>query len=185
MTRIFHLSDIHFGLEDTHALAWVVECVARERPDAVAITGDLTMRARHREFAAACRWISALDVPVTVEVGNHDAQQEVLLAGHQIGFHHLRPFRHRVAEGVEFLLALALQLDRNEDAHRQSDLLLVDQRHIAAQHTGLFHQLDTPQARRGAEAHRLADGLRRHVRVALQQPEDLYVDLVHFGVLRQ
>ena len=33
MTRIFHLSDIHFGLEDTHALAWVVECVARERPD--------------------------------------------------------------------------------------------------------------------------------------------------------
>ena len=72
MTRIFHLSDIHFGLEDTHALAWVVECVARERPDAVAITGDLTMRARHREFAAACRWISALDVPVTVEVGNHD-----------------------------------------------------------------------------------------------------------------
>jgi Predicted phosphohydrolases len=30
------------------------------------------MRARRREFAAACTWISALDVPVTVEVGNHD-----------------------------------------------------------------------------------------------------------------
>jgi len=36
------------------------------------ITGDLTMRARRREFAAATRWISALGVPVTVEVGNHD-----------------------------------------------------------------------------------------------------------------
>jgi 3',5'-cyclic AMP phosphodiesterase CpdA len=72
MTRVFHISDIHFGLEDRRALDWVVECVRDERPDAVAITGDLTMRARHREFRAACRWIEALDVPVTVEVGNHD-----------------------------------------------------------------------------------------------------------------
>jgi 3',5'-cyclic AMP phosphodiesterase CpdA len=38
----------------------------------VAITGDLTMRARHREFAAACDWILSLDAAVTVEVGNHD-----------------------------------------------------------------------------------------------------------------
>jgi 3',5'-cyclic AMP phosphodiesterase CpdA len=70
--RLFHFSDIHFGLEDTRALAWAVESLKAERPDAVAITGDLTMRARNREFAAACRWIHALDVPVTVEVGNHD-----------------------------------------------------------------------------------------------------------------
>lgn len=70
--KLFHLSDIHFGLEDHRALAWVEQCIARERPHAVAITGDLTMRARHREFAAANAWISALDVPVTVEVGNHD-----------------------------------------------------------------------------------------------------------------
>jgi 3',5'-cyclic AMP phosphodiesterase CpdA len=69
---IFHLSDIHFGLEDPQALAWVKREIAQRRPDAVAITGDLTMRARHHEFAAACAWITALDVPVTVEVGNHD-----------------------------------------------------------------------------------------------------------------
>lgn len=72
MTRLFHISDVHFGLEDTAALAWVAQCVARERPDAVIITGDLTMRARHREFAAAAAWIRGLGVPVTVEVGNHD-----------------------------------------------------------------------------------------------------------------
>lgn len=72
MTRLFHISDIHFGLEDRRALDWVAQCIAREKPDAVAITGDLTMRARHREFTAACHWIKALDVPVTVEVGNHD-----------------------------------------------------------------------------------------------------------------
>lgn len=72
MTRLFHISDLHFGLEDRAALGWFTDCVRRERPDAVLITGDLTMRARTREFAAACDWISALDVPVTVEVGNHD-----------------------------------------------------------------------------------------------------------------
>lgn len=72
MTRLFHISDLHFGLEDRAALAWFEGCVRRERPDAVLITGDLTMRARSREFAAACNWIGALDVPVTVEVGNHD-----------------------------------------------------------------------------------------------------------------
>lgn len=71
-TKLFHLSDIHFGLEDPQALAWVERCIVEEQPAAICITGDLTMRARHREFAAACRWISALGPPVTVEVGNHD-----------------------------------------------------------------------------------------------------------------
>ena len=69
---IFHLSDIHFGLEDRAALAGVEAAIRQHRPAAVLITGDLTMRARHREFAAAREWIGALDVPVTVEVGNHD-----------------------------------------------------------------------------------------------------------------
>lgn len=72
MTRLFHISDLHFGLEDPAALGWFRECVRREQPDAVLITGDLTMRARTHEFAAACDWIGTLDVPVTVEVGNHD-----------------------------------------------------------------------------------------------------------------
>ena len=71
-TTLFHLSDIHFGLEDNRALDWVKQEIAEKRPDAVAITGDLTMRARHREYSAACDWISSLDVPVTVEIGNHD-----------------------------------------------------------------------------------------------------------------
>lgn len=70
--RIFHLSDIHFGLENNRALDWVKQEIDEKRPDAVAITGDLTMRARHREFAAAVQWINSLQAPVTVEVGNHD-----------------------------------------------------------------------------------------------------------------
>ena len=69
---LYHISDLHFGLEDRRALDFFKAELAREQPAAVLITGDLTMRARHREFAAASAWISALDVPVTVEVGNHD-----------------------------------------------------------------------------------------------------------------
>ena len=70
--RLFHLSDIHFGLADERALAWAEKCIHGENPDAVAITGDLTMRARSHEFTAACDWILGLQAPVTVEVGNHD-----------------------------------------------------------------------------------------------------------------
>ncbi|MFT4026459.1 MAG: metallophosphoesterase [Novosphingobium sp.] len=69
---LFHLSDIHFGLEDRTALEWVERCIETEQPAAICITGDLTMRARHREYRAASAWVSALGPPVTVEVGNHD-----------------------------------------------------------------------------------------------------------------
>lgn len=69
---LFHVSDIHFGLENNRALDWVKAEIAACRPDAVAITGDITMRARRREFEAATAWICSLDAPVTLEVGNHD-----------------------------------------------------------------------------------------------------------------
>jgi 3',5'-cyclic AMP phosphodiesterase CpdA len=63
MIRLFHISDIHFGAEDRVATDWFQRCARDGRPDAVIVTGDLTMRAE---------WLSALACPVTVEVGNHD-----------------------------------------------------------------------------------------------------------------
>lgn len=72
MIKLFHVSDVHFGAEDPAALAWFRKCVADERPDAVVMTGDLTMRARTREFEAGGAWLKSLGVPMTVEVGNHD-----------------------------------------------------------------------------------------------------------------
>ncbi len=69
---LFHVSDLHFGAEDSAALDWFARAVEDVRPDAVICTGDLTMRARHREFAAAAAWLGALAAPVMVEPGNHD-----------------------------------------------------------------------------------------------------------------
>ncbi|MGK6322387.1 metallophosphoesterase family protein [Sphingomonas sp. DT-51] len=72
MTKLFHVSDVHFGAEDPAAIAWFSERVAAEAPDAVIMTGDLTMRATPREFEAGGAWLRSLGVPVTLEVGNHD-----------------------------------------------------------------------------------------------------------------
>jgi 3',5'-cyclic AMP phosphodiesterase CpdA len=72
MTRLFHVSDVHFGREDAEAIAWFGRKVQEEQPDAIIMTGDLTMRARAAEFAAAGQWLASLGRPVTVEVGNHD-----------------------------------------------------------------------------------------------------------------
>lgn len=69
---LFHASDLHFGAEDRAALDWFAACVTADRPDAIIITGDITMRARSREFAAAGEWLGGLAAPVTVEIGNHD-----------------------------------------------------------------------------------------------------------------
>ncbi len=72
MDLIFHASDLHFGAQDNAALDWFMAEAERCKPAAILITGDLTMRARHREFAAARAWLEALPAPVSVEVGNHD-----------------------------------------------------------------------------------------------------------------
>ncbi|QNA83403.1 metallophosphoesterase [Sphingomonas sp. So64.6b] len=72
MIRLFHVSDVHFGREDRAAVAWFEGLVHAEKPDAVIMTGDLTMRARTHEFAAGLAWLQGLGVPTTVEVGNHD-----------------------------------------------------------------------------------------------------------------
>lgn len=69
---IFHASDLHFGAEDRVALDWFAARVASDQPDAIVITGDITMRARHREFAAAAAWFHALNRPISIEIGNHD-----------------------------------------------------------------------------------------------------------------
>ncbi|HWK41060.1 MAG TPA: metallophosphoesterase [Croceibacterium sp.] len=101
-TLLFHLSDIHFGLEDRRAIDWVKREIARRSPAAVAITGDLTMRARHREFAAATRWIQSLAAPVTVEIGNHDMPYFNLLE------RFLSPYRR--FEGIQGLVEREIDL---------------------------------------------------------------------------
>jgi 3',5'-cyclic AMP phosphodiesterase CpdA len=72
MRRIAHLSDVHFGTEDPVVTALAIEAVNRSKPDVVVISGDLTQRARRREFVAARRFLDMLPQPQIVVPGNHD-----------------------------------------------------------------------------------------------------------------
>lgn len=75
MTRLLHLSDLHFGAEVPAAVAALVAAAAELRPDGVVIGGDFTMRARRREWAGARDFIAELEglgLPVLAIPGNHD-----------------------------------------------------------------------------------------------------------------
>lgn len=72
MTRILHLSDVHFGAVDDRLLQPVLEHAHALRPDATVISGDLTQRARPDQFAAARAFVDRLPGPVVVVPGNHD-----------------------------------------------------------------------------------------------------------------
>ncbi|NEX47056.1 metallophosphoesterase family protein [Pseudotabrizicola algicola] len=72
MTRLLHLSDLHFGTERAGLVAPLIALAQRLRPDVVVISGDLTQRARPREWAAAADLVAALPGAVLCVPGNHD-----------------------------------------------------------------------------------------------------------------
>ncbi len=73
MKTIAHISDVHFGREDPEVVAGLLASVERARPDVVVFSGDLTQRAKKRQFRAAREFLRALPkVPQIVVPGNHD-----------------------------------------------------------------------------------------------------------------
>ena len=72
MTRIAHLTDLHFGADDPAVVSGLIAALNADPPDLVAISGDLTQGARRREFRAARAFMDALSAPKIVVPGNHD-----------------------------------------------------------------------------------------------------------------
>ncbi len=73
MRRILHISDIHFGPHHApQVAAGVLELVERRRPDLVAISGDLTQRAKPQQFRDARAFVDRMSVPTLTVPGNHD-----------------------------------------------------------------------------------------------------------------
>ncbi|WP_323799864.1 metallophosphoesterase [Parasphingorhabdus sp.] len=75
MARIAHLSDIHFGANDPNIVAATIDWLTEKRPDLVIISGDLTQRAREKQFQDAADYLGALrqnELPLLVIPGNHD-----------------------------------------------------------------------------------------------------------------
>src|SRR5207237_7158700 len=73
MRTLVHLSDLHFGRLDERMVEPLLATIRETRPDAVAVSGDLTQRARSDQFKAARAFLDALPrVPLIVVPGNHD-----------------------------------------------------------------------------------------------------------------
>jgi 3',5'-cyclic AMP phosphodiesterase CpdA len=73
MKSILHFSDIHFGA--AQAPNWssaIIEEIERRKPTVVAVSGDLTQRARSDQFRQAREFLDSINAPLVVVPGNHD-----------------------------------------------------------------------------------------------------------------
>jgi 3',5'-cyclic AMP phosphodiesterase CpdA len=70
---VLQISDTHFGTEQPAVVEALVQLVRQQPPDIVVMSGDITQRARHRQFRAAREFVTRLAVPETLVLpGNHD-----------------------------------------------------------------------------------------------------------------
>jgi len=72
MKSIAHLSDLHFGREDPAVVEALVRDLDERRPSLVAVSGDLTQRARAGQFRAARAFLDRMPAPTLAVPGNHD-----------------------------------------------------------------------------------------------------------------
>ena len=88
MRSIVHLSDIHCGGADPLLISPLIEAIAKIAPDLVAVSGDLTQRARSRQFREARAFLDRLPTPQIVVPGNHDVPL------HNVAARFLQPLRN-------------------------------------------------------------------------------------------
>lgn len=72
MRKLVHLSDLHFGRVDYGVIEPLVATVHEMKPDVVAVSGDLTQRARSHQFVEARKFLDSLPTPQIIVPGNHD-----------------------------------------------------------------------------------------------------------------
>jgi len=72
MRCIAQISDLHFGTEDPAVVTGLREDLLNHNPSLLAVSGDLTQRARGGQFRAAREFLDSLPQPQIVVPGNHD-----------------------------------------------------------------------------------------------------------------
>ena len=72
MRRVVHLSDLHFGRVNPVLISPLIKIVRGLEPDLVAVSGDLTQRARSYQFQKARSFLDTLPKPQIIVPGNHD-----------------------------------------------------------------------------------------------------------------
>jgi 3',5'-cyclic AMP phosphodiesterase CpdA len=137
LTRVLHLSDLHFGAGDDAAIErGAPVLIDRLQPELVIASGDLSHRGRESQLADAARFLRGLGQPVLAIPGNHDipysfparftrsfrafehewATTEPTYSSpalHVIGLNSVRPWRHQ-SGGIR-----SVQLSRAEERLRR------------------------------------------------------------------
>lgn len=72
MIRIVHVSDLHLGAIEAGTCEGLLEAIESLAPTLVAVSGDLTLAGRKREFAESRLLLSRITAPTLVVPGNHD-----------------------------------------------------------------------------------------------------------------
>ena len=98
MRTVAHLSDPHFGRIEPATVQALIATVTEARPDVVVISGDLTQRAKEREFQEARQFLDALPSPQIVVPGNHDVPLYNVLAR---ALKPLRNYQRYISEELE------------------------------------------------------------------------------------
>jgi 3',5'-cyclic AMP phosphodiesterase CpdA len=119
LTRILHVSDLHFGAGDDPVLGQALAALTdRVAPELVLASGDLTNRGRREEHERAQAFLRSLGLPIVAVPGNHDipytfpariaspwreferqwqtTEPELVAKGaHIVGLNSVRPWRHQ------------------------------------------------------------------------------------------
>lgn len=85
--KIAFCADLHFGSVPDGLSDELRALIDAQKPDVVVIGGDLTLRARHREFEQAKAWLSAFRTQTLVLPGNHDLPYFNLIQRFRRPFH--------------------------------------------------------------------------------------------------
>jgi len=80
MRTVVHLSDLHFGRINAAVIGPLISTINNIKPDVVAVSGDLTQRARSHQFKEARAFLDQLPQPQIVVPGNHDVPLHNLFA---------------------------------------------------------------------------------------------------------
>jgi 3',5'-cyclic AMP phosphodiesterase CpdA len=72
VNTLAHISDLHFGAESPDVVEGLREDLLSLAPSLLVVSGDLTQRARRREFEAARTFLDLIPSPKLVVPGNHD-----------------------------------------------------------------------------------------------------------------
>ena len=72
MRRIVHLSDLHFGWNESGLVEALCVLVAKAKPDLTVLSGDFVEHATRDEFEQARKFVAGLPKPTLMVPGNHD-----------------------------------------------------------------------------------------------------------------